>query len=83
MFHWNGDGIKDVTRGYVASQRQESLTYRFDNEKMIVDRSMKRPLFGWGGYGGGRIRWMRGGTRGGSLIHCGSSRLGHMERWGW
>jgi hypothetical protein len=47
---WNGEGLTDISRKYVGGDRSESLEFRFDNEKMIVDRSMKRPLFGWGGY---------------------------------
>jgi len=38
-----------------SSERAESLEYRFDNEKILLDRARERLLFGWGGWGRNRV----------------------------
>jgi hypothetical protein len=39
----------------VNADRAESLKFRFDQEKLLLDRAMKRPWFGWGRYGRNRV----------------------------
>jgi hypothetical protein len=39
----------------VSSDRAESIKYRFDNERALVDRALERPIFGWGRYGRNRL----------------------------
>lgn len=46
--------IDDTIRS-IDSDRADSLKTRFDNERLLVDRAMERPLFGWGRYGRGRV----------------------------
>ena len=41
--------------GHVSVQRQASLKIRFDEEKLLLDRALERPWFGWGRWGRGRI----------------------------
>lgn len=38
-----------------SERRAASLGYRFENEKMILDRVMEKPVFGWGSWGRWRI----------------------------
>ena len=39
----------------IDSGRAASLQYRFDNEELYLARANERPIFGWGGWGRGRI----------------------------
>lgn len=39
----------------VSTQRSASLMTRFDQEDKLLERAMKRPLYGWGGWGRNRI----------------------------
>jgi len=43
------------TAGFVDAKREASLKIRFDQEKMLLDRALERPWFGWGRFGRGRI----------------------------
>jgi hypothetical protein len=36
-------------------ERVQSLKFRFDNEKILVDKARKKMAFGWGGWGRSRI----------------------------
>lgn len=38
-----------------SEERRDSLQFRFDNEDMLLQRALKRPAFGWGGWGRSRI----------------------------
>ena len=39
----------------VSETRADSLEFRFDHEKQLLDRASERLLFGWGRYGRSRI----------------------------
>ncbi|OIQ30564.1 MAG: hypothetical protein BM562_09460 [Alphaproteobacteria bacterium MedPE-SWcel] len=39
-----------------SAERAQSLGYRFDNEKLLLERAAEKPLFGWGGWGRNLIR---------------------------
>jgi hypothetical protein len=36
--------------GRISPDRQQSLQFRFDNEAMLLDHALRKPVFGWGGY---------------------------------
>lgn len=38
-----------------SAERAQSLQFRFDNEDVLLVRSMQRPMWGWGGYGRSRV----------------------------
>lgn len=40
----------------VNDEREGSLRFRFDNENILFDRAMEKPLFGWGSWGRNHIR---------------------------
>jgi hypothetical protein len=40
---------------FLPEDRGESLDYRAKNEDVLVEKALKRPLFGWGGWGRSRI----------------------------
>lgn len=39
----------------VSANREASLRFRFDNENVLLDRAMERPVFGWGTWGRNQI----------------------------
>ena len=39
----------------VSEERASSFRVRLDNEEILLDRAMERPLFGWGGHGRSRV----------------------------
>jgi hypothetical protein len=41
--------------GSVSAEREASLEERFNQEKMLLDRTLERPWFGWGRFGRGRV----------------------------
>lgn len=40
----------------VSADRAHSLKFRFDNERVLLDRANEKPLFGWGSWGRNHIR---------------------------
>lgn len=38
-----------------SPERADSLSFRFDNEAILLDRALERPYFGWNGYGRNRV----------------------------
>jgi hypothetical protein len=47
--------IREFTRDHLSPERADSLQFRFDNDKRLVDRALERPWFGWGEFGRNRI----------------------------
>jgi hypothetical protein len=45
------DTLYETATEQFAEERAESLMTRFVNEKMLLERALERPLFGWGTYG--------------------------------
>jgi hypothetical protein len=39
----------------ISQERADSLKFRLDNERILLDRAEHKPLFGWGSYGRNRI----------------------------
>jgi hypothetical protein len=52
----------DVTRSdsIVGEERSGSLKFRLLNEDFLVDKALRRPIFGWGGWGRARIHDVQG-----------------------
>jgi len=40
----------------ISAERAQSLQYRFDNERVLLERAAEKPWFGWGGWGRNLIR---------------------------
>jgi hypothetical protein len=43
------------TAARFSQDRAGSLKFRFDNEEILYEKAMERPLFGWGGWGRSRV----------------------------
>lgn len=51
---WSGDAIGDMVAS-VSEERAGSLIFRFENEDILLDKAVQRPVFGWGGWGRARV----------------------------
>jgi hypothetical protein len=48
---WSGADLTDWVARHVSEERAQSLEFRLDNEDALVQRTLERPTFGWGGWG--------------------------------
>lgn len=53
---WTGADLVDLVGRTISADKAGSLQYRLDNEEMLADKALERPLFGWGGWGRSRVR---------------------------
>jgi len=51
---WQGEELVDAAAA-VSPERAESLQVRLENENLLLDKAMRRPLFGWGGWNRARL----------------------------
>ncbi len=56
---WDGFEMVQATR-VLGEDRADSLKMRLVNDSLIVDKTMQRPVFGWGGWGRWRVRDING-----------------------
>ena len=52
---WNGEPVPSLVRTFVNDARASSLETRFRNESRLADHALRKPVFGWGGYGRNRV----------------------------
>ena len=52
---WQGGGVADFAR-MVSPPRAESFLFRLKHEKMIIDKALRKPIAGWGGWGRWRVK---------------------------
>mgnify|MGYP000355452627 CR=1 FL=1 len=55
MDYWTGKTAVDLAANYIGPDRAYSLAFRLDNEEIMIRKTMEKPLFGWGGWGRGRV----------------------------
>jgi hypothetical protein len=53
--YWDGQNLCDFITEKFSADRAASLQFRFDNENILVEKALERPLFGWGGWGRSRV----------------------------
>lgn len=51
----SGQGFVDVVQMTAGDRRAESLNFRVDNETILLEKAMERPVFGWGRWGRSRV----------------------------
>jgi hypothetical protein len=51
---WHGEEIVALAK-IVSEERANSLQFRIENEDLLLWKALKRPLFGWGGWGRNRV----------------------------
>ncbi len=47
--------VLDIASAIGGKDREESLSFRFRNEKILLDHAYEKSLFGWGGWGRNRV----------------------------
>jgi len=52
--NWDGQGLVDIAEVF-AGERADSLQYRLDNEELLKEKAMQRPLVGWGLWNRSRV----------------------------
>ncbi len=53
--YWDGENAVDFISEKFSADRAASLAFRFDNENILVEKALKKKLFGWGGWGRSRV----------------------------
>lgn len=51
---WQGEGLSDSIAIF-SERRAESLQFRLDNDKRLLEKALVQPVFGWSGYGRSRV----------------------------
>jgi hypothetical protein len=57
---WSGATAIEMAGRYLPADRVQSFTFRLDNETILADKAMQRPLLGWGGWGRSQVKDRRG-----------------------
>jgi hypothetical protein len=52
--HFPTDKLVDWAQS-ISMTRADSLKFRFDQEKFLIEKAREKPIFGWGGYGRNRV----------------------------
>ncbi len=52
---WDGYNLQMFVAENISYDRALSLWTRMENENIVVDKALQRPLFGWGGWGRSRV----------------------------
>jgi len=52
---WSGHNLVDFISQNISQDRALSLEFRFNNENILVDKALQRPVFGWGGWNRSRV----------------------------
>jgi len=52
---WSGQQLVDSAKSIFSEKRAASLQTRLDAENLLTDKALKRPVFGWGGWGRNRV----------------------------
>ncbi|MDJ0843661.1 O-antigen ligase family protein [Crocosphaera sp.] len=51
----NAEPLLATMSNIVGEDRAGSLEFRLDNEEILVEKALERPIFGWGGWGRNRV----------------------------
>jgi hypothetical protein len=52
---FSGAAVSDWIAKNYNPERAQSLQFRFENEELLREKALERPLFGWGGFGRNRV----------------------------
>jgi len=52
---WDGKEVTGFLEANYDEARADSLNFRRENEKLLLEKAMQNPTFGWGGWGRSRI----------------------------
>jgi hypothetical protein len=54
VLNWDGSNAVQLVGEFMESQRADSLQFRLDNERKLLDKALERRVFGWGPNGRNR-----------------------------
>jgi len=52
---WSGESLSSLVAEKFSEDRGQSLQFRFDNEKILVEKALDGTFFGWGGWSRSRV----------------------------
>jgi hypothetical protein len=52
---WNGENLSSLVAEKFSARGGQSLQFRFDNEKILVEKALDGTFFGWGGWNRSRV----------------------------
>ncbi len=52
---WDGQNLVDFIAEKFSEDRSLSLQFRLDNENILIEKALEKPVFGWGGWGRSRV----------------------------
>jgi hypothetical protein len=52
---WSGENLSSLVAEKFSEDRGQSLQFRFDNEKILVEKALDGTFFGWGGWNRSRV----------------------------
>jgi hypothetical protein len=52
---WSGENLSSLVAEKISEERGQSLQFRFDNEKILVEKALEGTFFGWGGWNRSRV----------------------------
>ncbi len=52
---WTGENLSSLVAEKISEERGQSLQFRFDNEKILVEKALEGTFFGWGGWNRSRV----------------------------
>lgn len=52
---WDGQNLVSFVERHLDEERAASLAYRLKNEDVLVEKALRRPGVGWGGWGRARV----------------------------
>lgn len=52
---FTGERLVEIVASHASEDRAESLEFRFNNENLLIEKAMQKPILGWGGWGRSRV----------------------------
>src|SRR5207237_6116425 len=52
---WNGEYLLEGVTQVFGADRADSVQDRLENDDLMIQRAVERPVFGWGGWGRSRV----------------------------
>ncbi len=51
----NAEPVLSAIATNISTARAQSLEFRLENEELLIEKALERPIFGWGGWGRNRV----------------------------
>ena len=54
---WDGQNLVELVDDVLGPDRAHSIDYRLEAERLLIDKGMEQPVYGWGEHDRGRVEW--------------------------